>query len=258
MSEFPSFFIDSSITNNPNLSWPLDALIRTRNAYISTGEGRSTLEWELFDRAERQFYKNLCQTLWEDFKGAFLFSGTGSLYFKNLSIGNKDASELKIGHWDYMDCAFLVQAPITNSEKIKPEYLERLKSYWIKNPEMVRKNWAPFIRGINSDEHVRYLEYVAKRSKSIRFIKWWVGTEKPECVDYGSYDLSYAESSQWETRITCNELISLVKIWGRIIIGTWCYSGSPYIEPLIEEYSDKVRALIINPEGRFHMFERAQ
>lgn len=65
---------------------------------------------------------------------------------------------------------------------------------------------------MNGKKDKVYWERITKRSLSIRLIHWWVGTKKPNIIDNSTYDISYAESSQCEPHITCNELIQLVKI----------------------------------------------
>lgn len=204
---------------------------------------------------QRRLYTKICQILlWEDFKWIFLFSAEWTLDFRNTSHDG-GTLESKLWHWDYVDCWFLKpddQVPTWNNDEI-----QYLKSLWYINPEAIPKEWDGFwIHWYHGDHNKQYLERAISRSKSIRFFHWWIGSKKPPEIHYDDYDVWYAESSQGEPSITCDELVKLIKLWGYIIIRNSCYGNAAIDHPLRTTYSSQVKLLLESPPNGFHLLQK--
>ena len=208
--------------------------------------------------AQRNKFTELCEFLWPDFRWIFLFSGEGTLEFRNPSLEDIDYIEPKIWHWDYADCGFSkISSIITESDRDK---IRELQESGFINPENLPKNWDGFwIHWWWGNTNMDYLKRVIKRSRTIRFIHWWIWSKRPEAISSDFYDIGYAESSQCDPEITCWELVSLVKLWWYIIIRNSCYSWSSISAPLTTKYKNMVTQLVVNPfDCWFHLFQRTK
>lgn len=206
---------------------------------------------------QRAAYTALCERIWNDFRWIFLFSAEWSLDFRNQSYEDVSFIEPKIGHWDYIDTGFLAEpANYTETHDIKK--INELKGLWFINPEYLKKAWDGFwMQWWENSSSMEYLKWVIKRTRTIRFQKWHIGLDKPENIAYDGYDIGYAESSQCDPRVTCKELIKLVKAGWYIIMRQSYYDWKVISSPLRDVEWVMVTSVATSiPECGFDLFQK--
>lgn len=98
-------------------------------------------------------------------------------------------------------------------------------------------------------DKIKQWEWACRANKKTMVISWFVGTNPPEEIDYGSYDLAFVESDQSPQDTAPEELFKLTKKGGYIVIKS-------YLLPGFKEFGDRVTCLLDNPEGDFSLLQK--
>lgn len=204
------------------------------------------------DRLEASFYDEFIQrVLDENFKGAYLFSGIG---WPSFRVNNPRFDEFKkVGHWDYIDCGFDLNASISESR------LEELRKHGIVNPELIPNSHSLDMYRKPSDD---WWVVATSMNKSTRFVKYWVtswaetnGNSLPVEIETASYDVVLLQGDYSPATCGLKLAYDLLKEGGFLFNTSsgyrTCFVGSKVVCE-----TTKFKPLVLSRNLRYNLFEK--